>query len=209
MENFINRVKADLKRDKLAGILCHSLLEGFMISFDRQIVCCNKNLADIFGYRERELEGKEITIIFPGVTKEEVRRCSGKEGAILTGRKKDGSSVVVRARSVDISYKDKKIQFFAIQDLTEAEKYRQVIKESEERYRVLTESMLDGILLTDANGRIIYANPVALEMFGFRDIRKYRRRPFLTLYSPSLLKGQRQTLNLSLLEKESFLLSTR
>ncbi|HOL22780.1 MAG TPA: PAS domain S-box protein [bacterium] len=188
MENFINRVKADLKRDKLAGILCHSLLEGFMISFDRQIVCCNKNLADIFGYRERELEGKEITIIFPGVTKEEVRRCSGKEGAILTGRKKDGSSVVVRARSVDISYKDKKIQFFAIQDLTEAEKYRQVIKESEERYRVLTESMLDGILLTDANGRIIYANPVALEMFGFKDIKEFQTKTFFDLILPRFIE---------------------
>jgi len=188
MENFINRLKADLKRDKLAGILCHSLLEGFMISFDRQIVCCNKNLADIFGYRERELEGKEITIIFPGVTKEEVRRCSGKEGAILTGRKKDGSSVVVRARSVDISYKDKKIQFFAIQDLTEAEKYRQVIKESEERYRVLTESMLDGILLTDANGRIIYANPVALEMFGFKDIKEFQTKTFFDLILPRFIE---------------------
>ena len=193
MKNFIEDIKAAFKKDKLAGALCDSLLEGFLISYKGKIVCCNKHLEGIFGYREKELEGMEISTIFPDITKE---KCFEEGGTILTGQRKDGSSVVVRIKDGIIPYKGEKIQFFTFQDITEIEEYKQVIRESEEKYRVLTESMLDAILLTDVNGRIIYANPVALEMFGFKDIKELQKKTFFDLVLPQFIEKAKIDLNL-------------
>ncbi|MCM8820778.1 MAG: PAS domain S-box protein, partial [Candidatus Omnitrophica bacterium] len=181
MEDFIKKIKEELKYNKLANIFCHSLYDGFIISFQETILCCNQNLADIFGYKEEELESKGISILFPDISEKERRKWFEKQGAVIKGRKKDGTDCVVRIRGNVVNYKGKKLQFFAIQDLTEVENYRQIVKESEERYRVLTESLLDGIFITDIKGNIIYANPGALEMFGFKDIKEAQKRSFFDL----------------------------
>ncbi|MCM8776842.1 MAG: PAS domain S-box protein [Candidatus Omnitrophica bacterium] len=188
MEDFIKKIKQELKNNKLANIFCRSLYDGFIMSFQGTILCCNQNLADIFGYKEEELEGAEISILFPDIPKRERKKWFEKEDAIIKGRKKDGRDCIVRIRGKVVNYKGKKLQFFAIQDLTEAENYRQIIKESEERYRVLTESLLDGIFLTDLEGNIIYANPGALEMFGFKDIKEAQKKSFFDLALPQFIE---------------------
>ncbi|MCM8762205.1 MAG: PAS domain-containing protein, partial [Candidatus Omnitrophica bacterium] len=71
MEDFIKKIKQELKNNKLANIFCRSLYDGFVMSFQGTILCCNQNLADIFGYKEEELEGAEISILFPDIPKRE------------------------------------------------------------------------------------------------------------------------------------------
>jgi len=196
MKNFIEDIKAAFEKDELAGAICQSLFEGFLISYKERIICFNKNLEGIFGYKEQELERMKISTIFPDITKEEIAKCFGKYGGILTGKKKDGSSIVVRIKGENIPYKGEKIQFFTVHDITETEGYRQVIRESEDKYRVLTESMLDAILLTDINGRIIYVNPVALDMFGFKDIKELQKKTFFDLVLPQFIERAKIDLNL-------------
>lgn len=188
MKDFIKEIKGELRKNKIVDIICHTFYDGFIISSQGTIICCNQNLTDIFGYKEEELEGIKISILFPNIPVTEKRKWFEREGAIINGRKKDGTDCIVRIRGKVISYKGSNLQFFAIQDLTETENYRQIIRESEERYRVLTESLLDGVLLTDTEGNIVYANPGAMEMFGFKDIKDIQKKSFFDLVLPRFIK---------------------
>ena len=53
-----------------------------------------------------------------------------------------------------------------VADITEQERAREMLRESEERYHSLFVSSLDAVLLTAPDGSILAANPAACEMFG-------------------------------------------
>lgn len=54
----------------------------------------------------------------------------------------------------------------AIRDITAVKRSEEVLRENEERYRTLFERATDAILVVRAEGRIIDANPAALELLG-------------------------------------------
>jgi PAS domain S-box-containing protein len=52
-------------------------------------------------------------------------------------------------------------------DITERKLAMATLRESEERYRALADSALDGILMIDSEGKISYWNPSAEKIFGY------------------------------------------
>ncbi|MDD5382937.1 MAG: PAS domain S-box protein, partial [Candidatus Margulisbacteria bacterium] len=54
--------------------------------------------------------------------------------------------------------------------LAERKLSEKVIKESEERYKTLTEKVLDAILILDRRGKVIFGNQAAANMFGFGSV---------------------------------------
>lgn len=195
-KDFVKRLREEMKDDKLAGIICGSIIEGFLISYNDIIICCNKSLADMFGYKVEELKDAKIQILFPDITEEEIKECFKKGGVVVRGRKKDGTPFMVYLRGSVIPYLGKQLHSFALQDVTETERYRYTIREGEERYRVLTESMLDGIVITDFDGRILYANPTALDMFGFKDIKEIQKKRFFDFVLPDFIEKARADIEL-------------
>ena len=57
--------------------------------------------------------------------------------------------------------------FSIIRDLTEQKKAEAVLRESEERFRAITESSIDAIITSDTQNNIIFCNPAAEKMFGY------------------------------------------
>lgn len=53
-----------------------------------------------------------------------------------------------------------------IRDITGRQRVRQALKESEDRFRVVTEGSLAGVFLLQG-GRLIYANPMLAQIFGY------------------------------------------
>ena len=54
-------------------------------------------------------------------------------------------------------------------DITERKKAEEAIRESEQRFRVIFESIVDGLTVTDLNGNIVDMNDAALQLHGYSD----------------------------------------
>jgi PAS domain S-box-containing protein len=80
-------------------------------------------------------------------------------------RCKDGSIVDVE---VSVSYMQGSTKQFIcfFRDITRRKQSERQLKDSEEKYRLLFETMAQGVIYHDAAGRIIDANPAATEMVG-------------------------------------------
>ncbi len=78
-------------------------------------------------------------------------------------RRKDGSIFMAEISSRRLP--DGNLQAI-VRDVTEREAAAQALRESEEKYRLLTETARDFIISHDFDGRITYANKAAIEMIG-------------------------------------------
>jgi len=83
---------------------------------------------------------------------------------------------------------------------------KQKLKESEERYRVLTESMLDGIVIIDFNGNILFANRMALQMFGVRDLRELSGTTVFDFLVPEYMEKVKSDIKMVYTEKGNYLI---
>ena len=70
-----------------------------------------------------------------------------------------------------------------IQDLTERKQVEQMLAESEQKYRTLAESSLEGIGISKGH-QIIFANKALLEMMGYESLDEFSRVPLLDIIAP-------------------------
>jgi PAS domain S-box-containing protein len=73
-----------------------------------------------------------------------------------------------------------------MQDLSDLE----TLRESEERYRVVTQAASDGIVTIDEDGRIIFANDAIQRIFGYRVV-ELIGQPLTKLMPPEFVDGHR------------------
>jgi PAS domain S-box-containing protein len=81
---------------------------------------------------------------------------------------------------------------FDIVDITEERKKQEILEKSENTYRNLVETSPNGILIRDDNN-ILYANPAAIQMLGFKDLQHACGFHLNDLYLPEfipILKGR-------------------
>lgn len=81
--------------------------------------------------------------------------------------KKDGSIIDVEIRASYINYKNKDARIVVVTDITEKLKAEKFIKESEESYKGLFNSITDAIYIQDKNGVFLNVNSGAEKMYGY------------------------------------------
>ncbi len=104
----------------------------------------------------------------------------------------DGRSVDVEATGQAITYRGRPAFLSAWRDVTERKKAQKALRESEERYRLLIETMNDGLGIQDVEGRITYVNKSLCTMLGFTADEMIGRsvRDFVDEANQKILKNQ-------------------
>ncbi len=131
-------------------------------------IIVNKSAEHLTGYTKKELLKLNMSDLFSEQTfKNSPLKYSHLDNnqAIIKEReiiKKDGSLIPVEMKSKKLS---NGIYQSVIRDITERKQKEKEIKENKERYKTLFELSPSGIILEDAQGTIIDANPVIHKTF--------------------------------------------
>ena len=162
------------EQEKLYRSLIEKSLDGIVISQDGKVLLVNKAFADMIGYSIEEC----IATFGPHslipedrerVMNIHLRRMRGELGdmrynAGLIG--KNGNIVIAEFNTTTIEINGKAGSLVSIRDVTERMKMQETIKQSEKKYRELTEMLPQTVYELDANGDIIYFNQTGFKQFG-------------------------------------------
>ena len=86
---------------------------------------------------------------------------------IFRHRLADGSIRDVEVYSGPITFSEKKLLYSIINDITERLQTEKALRDSERRFRSITEQVVEMVFVTDNTGRLTYASSVMEQMFGY------------------------------------------
>lgn len=139
-----------------------------------KIIDANPAACDFYGYTRQELLNmyiQDINIL----PKEEVERRrlmalqEKQRYFVFPHRLKNGEIRMVDVYSCPITYYNEKLLFSIIFDVTDRERYKEELHEEKELLRTTLLSIGDGVVTTDAEGRITVLNPAAEEITGWSE----------------------------------------
>ncbi|KQC06259.1 MAG: hypothetical protein APR62_08120 [Smithella sp. SDB] len=137
---------------------------------------CSRSIERFSGYTPEELIGKSgFTFIHPDDLERAVNDYSkailSKDSAIPNGFRmihKDGSERYLEGLGKNLLDNPDVAGFIMnVRDATESKKAEEKLKESEKKYRIITEKMTDIVWLLDMNLRTIYVTPSIQTVLGF------------------------------------------
>jgi len=183
--------------EKLYRQIMESANDAILVfSCDGTVIAANKKTAQLLGYAPEELLGKPFHLLLPEEMRDREMQALQlflRSGTIETNRtfegiflKKDGGRIPIETTfSVQISPRsstitaivryisertlhEKDLKTHAEELEQEVEKRTRELARSEAQYRMLLETANDAIISADREGRIIYFNKKAEEIFGYR-----------------------------------------
>ncbi|MGD8406347.1 MAG: PAS domain S-box protein, partial [Anaerolineales bacterium] len=160
--------EALLESEKRFATLSEVAFEGIGFSEKGRIIDCNEQLASMLGYDPSEMIGLEVSkFVAPeslAVVSEHIK--SGDEGPYEhLALRKDGTKFPVEVRGKSIPYKGRQVRVTIIRNITERKYAEEILRESEEKHRLLFEAANDSILIMMGK-HFVDCNPKTLEMFG-------------------------------------------
>ncbi|MHA1377118.1 MAG: PAS domain S-box protein [Candidatus Helarchaeota archaeon] len=163
--------------EKFRTITEQSLM-GIAIIQDNRVKYVNKKFADVLGYTVEEImklpQGTHRTLIHPDdldfVVAQVRKKQQGNTDVVshYTYRllKKNGETVWVENLSKTINFGGKLADLVMIIDITDRQRSNQELKESEEKFREISEQSLMGICILQDN-KIKYANQKFADIIGY------------------------------------------
>jgi two-component system sensor kinase FixL len=134
----------------------------------------------LFGYRESEVRGQSVSMLMPSPHREQHRaylerylqtgeaRIIGL-GREVSGLRRDGTVFPLHISVGEMSVDGERKFVGTLHDLTARSELQERLRSSEERWKSVIESAVDGIVVIDARGRIEAFNPAAQRLFGYSE----------------------------------------
>jgi two-component system sensor kinase FixL len=173
-----------------------SAVDGIVVIDGRgRIEAFNPAAERLFGYKEREVLGRNVTVLMPSPYREEhdgyLRRYleTGTAkiigiGREVTGLRRDGTVFPLHLSVGEMSVGGERKFTGILHDLTEQVRLHEQLRSSEAHWRSIVESAVDGIVVIDARGRIEAFNPAAERLFGYGEADVVGRNVNMLMPSP-------------------------
>ena len=163
-----------IEEEERLGSILASMPDGF-IAIDEQgkIVLANSQMQEIFEYSEAELIGQPVSILVPEDQRAghdahlasffqnpKVRPMGA--GLNLEGQKKDGTRMAIEINLSSFSSSEGTLGLAVVRDITDR-------LEEEKRLSSILNSMPDGFIAIDEQGKIVLANSQMQEIFEYSE----------------------------------------
>lgn len=176
----ISRAKAELdllESKKFTEKILYSISDGLAI-LDKKgfFLDVNPSLCKMTGYSRDELVGTGIP--HPFWPKEDIKKIQSSLEKILKGKlnekelnfqKKNGEyfSVIINPSIITDDKGKTRAVISTIKDISKRKKLEIALKESEEKYKNIIETMQEGVWIIDNNSTTTYVNQQMAEIFGY------------------------------------------
>ncbi|MFB3126780.1 MAG: PAS domain S-box protein, partial [Candidatus Acidiferrales bacterium] len=149
-----------------------------VVNSDGHIVLANARVENMFGYSQEELLGQPIEILLP----ERFRKIHPQHhegyfaaphirpmgtGLDLVGRRKDGSEFPVDVTLGPLKTEEGLLVISVIRDITERKHAEETLRESEEKYRTIIQTIEDGYYEVDIAGNFTFHNDSLCRILGY------------------------------------------
>lgn len=136
----------------------------------------NPRLVELLDYPLEEIVGRELERFFAADewdrVKEYYRRYSGGERNMpiveSKVKRRDGTQVEVDFHASRIPFEDRPAVLVIIRDISDRKRTEEMIRSSEERYRLLVELITEGVGIVDLEDNFLFVNPAAERIFDSR-----------------------------------------
>ncbi len=166
--------------------LSSAAYEGLIISEKGRVLDINEQVTTLIGSTREEIIGQEVIRFISPESRELVSKAIANDQEVSYQHRmvrKDGTTFEVEAQAKVMRFGNRKLRMTAVRDVTERNRAAAALRESEDRYRNLTESSPESIIV-HRGGVIIYANPSAIRMHGAVTARDLVGRQMLDLVHP-------------------------
>src|SRR5829696_625983 len=158
------RTEEELRQsEKRFKVLSQEVVEGIILSENGRIIDANRSVTEMFGYRLKELIGKDaIELTSPGYREMVRQRISDEDTRHYEsmGLKKDGTIFPIEIRPRHLPYSGRRIRVTSVIDLTERKQAEEALIMSEERYRTLVEQLPAVTYMQEIeNANLAYVSP--------------------------------------------------
>ena len=153
-------------------------IEGIILANQNgEIISWNKGAQSIFGYTEDEVLDKEIAFLMPERYRDDHRKglqrvtSTGKSSLAgkmleLVGKRKDGTEFPLELSLTTWTTPQERLYNAIIRDITERKHAEALFRESEEKFRLVTETIQDVFgLSTPELDRILYVSPAYAQLW--------------------------------------------
>ncbi|MDP3097850.1 MAG: PAS domain S-box protein [Syntrophales bacterium] len=148
----------------------------YMSDLESNFLYGNRKYEEILGYRREELVGKnflELDILPETSLNKAVQLLQANIEGKSTGPdeieliSKEGRLIPVEINTSVLHRMGQRIVLAFVRDITERKRTEQELRESEERFRTLSDKTPLGMCLIDIDGRYEYVNPAFVKIFGY------------------------------------------
>jgi len=200
--------------EELLHTICDSSPVGVYVLQDRKFQYANPKFVELTGYSKDELLGMDaMGLVLPEdrnmVRESAIEMLKGKRFYPYEFRaiNKAGEPRWIIATVSSIHYRGSRAVLGNYMDISERKQAEEALQESEEKYRMLVEDALVGIMNVDITGKITYVNKTILEVTGYSWEEMVGKNAFsLGLISSEMVKTLRKRLKEKLMGQPSGLL---
>ena len=144
----------------------------YLLDMEGRVIDVNLAACTTLGYSREEL--LKLTILDvdvnfqPDNISEAMESLTNDEAQLFESvhKKKDGNVFPVEVRIRRFGSKENQMHLSLVRDITYRKQAEKVVLESEKKYKLLFESMAQGVFYQSANGSLFDVNQAALDMFG-------------------------------------------